>query len=172
MRMSLVILSTIAACLGASYCDVRTRRIPNVLTGSLALGALVVHAAFGLWPLAECFAVMAVLTAGGTLLYARGGIGAGDIKLAIAGSGMLSFPLCVTFLLYTAISGGVLALLFMIVRANARTMLSRAVYMTLAGTPGITTDKREKMPYAVAFALGAILVALSQSIAPFLRINI
>ena len=44
--------------------------------------------------------------------------------------------------------------------------------MTLAGAPGIATDNREKLPYAVAFAMGAILIALSQSVAPFLRMNI
>src|SRR5579862_2376012 len=101
--MSLVIWLTVAACLVASYCDVRTRRIPNVLTGPMVLVALIVHAFEGLWPFATCVAVIAVLTIGGTLLYSRGGIGAGDIKLAIAGSGMLSYPLCVPFLLYTAI---------------------------------------------------------------------
>ena len=170
--MSLVIWLTLAGCLAASYFDVRTRRIPNALTGSLVVAALAVHAYEGWRPLAICAAVLAALTVGGTLLYARGGIGAGDIKLAIAGSGMLSYPLCVPFLLYTALSGGLLALLFLAIRANARATLSRAVYMTLAGAPGITTDKRDKLPYAVAFALGALLLALSQSVAPFLRINI
>ncbi len=138
----------------------------------MVLVALISHAFYGLWPLAICFATIAVLTIGGTLLYSRGGIGAGDIKLAIAGSGMLSYPLCVPFLLYTAIAGGLLALVFLAVRANGRATLSRAVYMTLAGAPGIATDKREKLPYALAFALGAILIALSQSIAPFLKVNI
>lgn len=134
--------------------------------------ALIVHAVQGWESLLVCLAVLAVLTIGGTLVYSRGGIGAGDIKLAIAGSGMLSYPLCVPFLLYTAIAGGLLALVFLAVRANGRAVLSRAVYMTLAGAPGIATDKREKLPYAVAFALGAILIALSQNVAPFLRINI
>jgi len=170
--MSLVIWLTLAGCLVASYCDVRTRRIPNILTGPMVLIALIVHAFQGLWPFLICVAVIAVLTIGGTLLYSRGGIGAGDIKLAIAGSAMVSYPTCVPFLLYTAISGGLLALVFLAMRANGRAVLSRAVYMTLAGAPGIATDKREKLPYAVAFALGAILIALSQNVAPFLRINI
>lgn len=170
--MSLVIWLTLAGCLVASYCDVRTRRIPNVLTGPMVLIALIVHGLQGLWPFLTCVAVIAVLTIGGTLLYSRGGIGAGDIKLAIAGSAMVSYPLCVPFLLYTAISGGLLALVFLAMRANGRAVISRAVYMTLAGAPGIATDKREKLPYAVAFAFGAILIALSQNVAPFLRINI
>lgn len=170
--MSLAIWLTLAGTLAASYCDVRTRRIPNVLTGSLALGAVIVHAFSGLQAAGVSLAVMLVMTLAGALIYARGGIGAGDIKLAIAGSGMLSYPLCVPFLLYTGIAGGLLAVLFLAVRANGRATLSRAVFLTLSGTPGLTTDKREKLPYAVAFALGAILIALSQSYAPFLRITI
>jgi|SRR5580698_5220928 prepilin peptidase CpaA len=170
--MPLVIWLTLAGCLIASYCDVRTRRIPNLLTGPMVLVALAVHALQGLGPLLTCVVVLAVMTVAGALVYSRGGIGAGDIKLAIAGSAMVSYPLCVPFLLYTAIAGGVLALVFLAVRANGRAVLSRAVYMTLAGAPGIATDKREKLPYAVAFAIGAILIALSQNVAPFLRINI
>jgi prepilin peptidase CpaA len=170
--MSLAIWLTLAGCLAASSCDVRTRRIPNALTGPMALVALIVHAFGGTWALLTCAAVMAGLTIGGTLVYSRGGIGAGDIKLAIVSSGMLSYPLCVPFLLYSAICGGFLALIFLAVRANGRATVSRAIYMTLAGAPGIATDKREKLPYAVAFALGAILVALSQNVAPFLRMNI
>jgi Flp pilus assembly protein protease CpaA len=168
----LVIWLTLAGTFAASYCDLRSRRIPNVLTGSLALTALIVHAFFGVWPLLQCLAVMAVLTVGGFLVYSRGGIGAGDIKLAIAGCGMLSYPLCVPFLLYTGISGGFIAVLFLLARAGGRAELSRSVFMSLASGPGVATDKRAKLPYAVAFALGAVLVALSQSFAPFLRISI
>jgi Flp pilus assembly protein protease CpaA len=170
--MSLVLWLTLAGCLAASYYDVRTRRIPNALTGSLALAALAVHAFFGWRSVAESLAVMAVLTAAGTLLYARGGIGGGDIKLAIAASGMLGYPLCVPFLLYTAIAGGLLALVFLAIRGNAKATLSRSVLMVLAGAPGLATDKRETLPYAVAFALGAVTVALSQTVAPFLRITL
>jgi prepilin peptidase CpaA len=170
--MNLAIWSTLAGCLAASYFDVRTRRIPNWLTGSLALAALIVHSFGGLRAFAVSLAVMAVLTAAGTLVYARGGIGGGDVKLAIAASGMLSYPLCVPFLLYTGIGGGLLGLIFIAMRGNARISLSRAVTMTVAGSPVLTAAKSAMLPYAVAFALGAISVALSQSIAPFLRINL
>ncbi len=168
----LVIWLTLAGTFAASYYDLRARRIPNVITGSLALTAVIVHAFFGLVPLLQCLGVMAALTVGGYLVYSRGGIGAGDIKLAIAGSGMLAYPLFIPFLIYTGISGGFIALIFLLARASGRASLSRSVFMTLAGAPGITTDKREKLPYAVAFAFGAVLVALSQSYAPFLRITI
>lgn len=170
--MPLPVWITLAGCFAASYCDVRTRRIPNLLTGSLALAAVAVHAFDGLRPAAESLAVMAVITAAGTFIYSRGGIGGGDIKLAIAGSGMLSYPLCVPFLLYTGIGGGLLALIVLALRGNLRVSFSRVVLMALAGGPGIATEKRETLPYAVAFAFGATFVALSQSVVPFLRLTL
>ena len=162
---------TLAGCAAASYCDVRARRIPNWLTGSLALAALAVHSFSGVRAALTSLLVMAVLTAAGTLIYSRGGIGGGDVKLAIAASGMLSYPLCVPFMLYSAIGGGVLAIAFIIFRPSARPSLSRALSVTM-GVPGIATRKNETLPYAVAFAFGAALVALSQSVAPFLRITL
>jgi prepilin peptidase CpaA len=169
--MSLAIWLTLAACLIASYCDVRARRIPNWLTGSLAVAALALHAALGWQSLGISLLVMAILTAGGTLVYSRGGIGGGDIKLAITGSGMLSWPLCVPFLLYTAIGGGLLAVLFLLLRGGARATASRMALLTVGGVSSATAE-RGTLPYAVAFAFGAILVALAQSVAPFLRINL
>jgi prepilin peptidase CpaA len=148
---------TLAGCAIASYGDVRTRRIPNWLTGSLALAALAIHSFYGLRAALISLLVMAVLTAAGTLVYSRGGIGGGDIKLAIAASGMLSYPLCLPFLLYSAIGGGLLAVGFLVVRRQSRASAS---------------GKRETLPYAVAFVFGALLVALSQTYAPFLRITV
>jgi prepilin peptidase CpaA len=148
---------TLAGCAIASYGDVRTRRIPNWLTGSLALAALAIHSFYGMRAALISLLVMAALTAAGTLVYSRGGIGGGDIKLAIAASGMLSFPLCLPFLLYSAIGGGLLAVGFLIVRRQSRASAS---------------GKRETLPYAVAFVFGAVLVALSQTYAPFLRITV
>ncbi len=111
---------TLAWCAVASYGDVRTRRIPNWLTGSLALAALAIHSFYGLRAALLSLLVMAVLTAAGTLVYSRGGIGGGDIKLAIAGSGMLSYPVCLPFLLYSAIGGGLLAIGFLLLRRQSR----------------------------------------------------
>jgi prepilin peptidase CpaA len=169
--MSAAICFTLAGCFAASYTDVRARRIPNWLTGSLAIGALVLHSFAGLRAALVSLAVMLVLTALGTLAYSRGGIGGGDVKLAIAASGMLSYPLCVPFLLYGAIGGGLLALVFIARRGSVRASLTRVVAAT-SGGPGVSADKNETMPYAIAFAFGAVLVALSQSIAPFLRISL
>ncbi|MGZ3499303.1 MAG: A24 family peptidase [Vulcanimicrobiaceae bacterium] len=159
-----------AACLVAVYSDVRTRRIPNWLTGSLALGAVVVHAFAGLTAVGITFLIMAVVTIAGAAVYAQGAVGGGDIKLAIAASGMLGFPLCIPFLLYTAIGGGLLAIVFILLRGNLKQSYARVVLMTIGGSPAIAQDKSHSMPYAIAFTFGAAMVALSQSIAPILRI--
>jgi prepilin peptidase CpaA len=168
--MSAAILLTLAACLAASFYDLRARRIPNWLTGTVALAAIVLHAFGGLQAVALSLIVMIVLTVAGTLVYSRGGIGGGDVKLAIATSGVLSYPLCVPFLLYTAIGGGLLAILFLIFRADARPSFARMT-MVAAGTGGVAAE-RTTLPYALAFAFGAILIALSQSVFPFLRIHV
>ena len=160
----------LAACLAASYYDVRWRRIPNWLTALTAVTAIVVHAFFGWASLGLTLAVMAVLTLAGAFVYSRGGIGGGDIKLAVAASGLLGYPLCVPFLLYTAIAGGLLALLFLTFRRNARASVSRVVSMAFVGMQPTAGDKSETLPYAVAFTLGAIVIALSQSVVPSLRI--
>jgi prepilin peptidase CpaA len=171
--MSLTITLTLVGCLAAALVDVRSRRIPNWLTGSIAVAAIVVHA-FGGWAaLGVSLAVMAVLTLAGTFVYSRGGIGGGDVKLAISAAALLSYPLCVPFLLYTAIGGGLLAIGFLAARGKARATISRTVLMTMAGAPpGLPAGKAETMPYAVAFAFGAMMVALSQTVAPFLRITL
>jgi prepilin peptidase CpaA len=169
--MPVAIWLTLGACLVAAYLDIRRRRIPNWLTASLAIAAIAVHAFSGIRAVGESIAVMAVLTALGTLLYSRGGIGGGDIKLAIAASGMVSFPLCIPFLLYTAIGGGLLAIVFVIVRGGARASFSRAIMLTASsGAQGLSVEKSETLPYAVAFAFGATMVVLAQSVAPFLRL--
>jgi prepilin peptidase CpaA len=169
--MSAAIILTFVACFVASYCDVRSRRIPNWLTGSVALAAVPLHAISGLHAAAVSLAVMIGLTLAGALIYSRGGIGGGDVKLAIAASGMLSYPLFVPFLLYSAIGGGVLAVLFLIFRPDARPSLARVALIT-AGASGGVTVPRTTLPYALAFAFGAVVVALSQSILPFLRIHL
>jgi prepilin peptidase CpaA len=161
-----------AACLLAVYSDVRTRRIPNWLTGSLALGAIAVHAFDGLAAVGTTLLVLAIATLAGTIVYAGRAVGGGDVKLAIAASGMLGFPLCVPFLLYTAIGGGLLAIVFILLRGNLKQSYARVVLLTIGGSPALAEHKRHAMPYAIAFAFGAAMVALSQSIAPFLRISL
>ncbi|HEX3457356.1 MAG TPA: prepilin peptidase [Candidatus Baltobacteraceae bacterium] len=169
--MTLAILLTLAGTLAASFFDLRSRRVPNALTATLAVGALLVQAFNGPVAALTSLAIMAALTLGGTLVYARGGIGGGDIKLAIAAAGMLGYPLCLPFLLYSALAGGLLAIFYLLFRPESRPSLSSVALMASGGISSLGA-KRATMPYALAFTLGAITVALAQSVAPFLRITL
>ena len=115
---------------------------------------------------------MAVLTIAGAVAYAAGGIGGGDVKLWIVASGMLSYPLCVPFFVYSLIGGGLLAIGFIASRGGWKQSLARAAAATTGGLRAVARDKTQTIPYAIAFAFGAVLVALSQSALPFLRITL
>ena len=160
---------TIVGCLAAVYGDVQARRIPNWLTGTFVVAALVVHAFGGFRALAATAAVIVVMLLLGWILYSFGGIGGGDVKLAIAASAMIGYPLCIPFLVYTAIGAGVLAIFLVILHRSAGS-LPRLVLATIGGPPAVETDKKPTVPWAIAFTGGAVLVALSQTVAPFLRI--
>ncbi len=162
----------LAASLVAVYYDVRFRRIPNWLTASVAVAAIVLHSVDGFKAAAIAVAVMVVMTFFGVMVYGRGGFGGGDVKLAIAGTGLLSFPLCVPFLLYTMIGGGLLAIVFIVRNRSLRSTLARVAAMTAGGMQPTASSNAEMMPYAIAFAFGAFIVAISQSYAPFLRITV
>jgi prepilin peptidase CpaA len=170
--MTVSIFLVLVGCLAAAYTDVRTRRIGNRLTGSLAIAAIVVHAFAGVTAVVVTLLILMVATALGSFVYARGGIGGGDVKLAIAASALLGYPLCIDFLLYSAIGGGLLAVAFILVRGDHRQSYARLLTLTSAGTHLVVGDRRKTLPYAVAFAFGAVTVALSQSVAPFLRISL
>src|SRR5262249_10565858 len=95
----------------ACVCDLRTRRIPNLLTfGGAALGiaySLAASGAGGLWT-----SVGGWLTGAALLfpLFALGGMGAGDVKLAACLGAWLGPMASLYVALYSAILGGVMAL--------------------------------------------------------------
>ena len=82
-------------------CDLRSRRIPNVIPLAL-LGLFAAYAAAGAaWPLTALWVhlgIGAVLLAAGFALYLGGGFGAGDAKL-IAIAGVWSGPADLVFFL-------------------------------------------------------------------------
>lgn len=158
-------LLLLSICVVAAIYDVRTRRIPNELTLSCAIAGLVTHAASlttaGIYLVWLCGAVAA-----GFALYRLGGIGAGDVKLLAAGTALLGWPLGLTFLLYSALCGGLQALAALLARRNGYQTL-----FCLLATPGALRAGASgvKVPYALAIAGGALCTALSVSLVPALR---
>ncbi len=116
-----------AGLLVATVVDLRTRRIPNVLTGTMA-GAGIGLAAFGFGGISIGAAVLGCVIGLVLMLpgHALGATGAGDVKLMAAVGSLLGPLVVVNAVLFSAVAGGVLAVIVAIQRRRLGT--------TLAGT--------------------------------------
>jgi prepilin peptidase CpaA len=137
---------------GAAASDVASRRIPNRLTGLLALVGLfrlaVDVAAGGGAAAAACdLAIGLTVFAVGALLFRAGLFGGGDVKLAAGAALWLGAPGLWPFLVATALVGGALALVY----------LGR-----LAAQAGGAASRRPSLPYGVAIAVGAALATFGR----------
>ena len=169
MRDSLELATTITFVVvvgAAGICDLRTRRIPNRLTGAGLVLALGLHAAGGFGSLAHSLAGAGFGFAVGLLLFAIRALGGGDGKLMVVVGAFLGFDRMVGALLAIGVVGGFLGLGEAIRRKvilpslyNAVAMLKRWITFRRAGaaeertieSPGAVT-----VPYGVAIAVGAI----------------
>ncbi len=151
-----------AAALTAAASDVRTRRIPNALTGALAVaGVATAGAPHRLSRAGVALAILAVLLAAGTVAFARSWFGGGDIKLLAAGCCGLTPALAVDFLVYTALCGGLLSLYAL---ATSQRMATALITWRLPQTG-------ERLPYAVAAAGGALLLWVALLCPAFLLVR-
>ena len=151
--MTLVVGVTIAA-----YADVRTRRIPNLLTGALAAIALFVGASGGLPVIATTLLLMTAVFFAGTAAFKLGWFGGGDVKLLTACCGLAGPGGSVEVIIYTLFAGGILA-----VAESARQRRLREVLVGAfnSATRGIAPSSRTSVPYGLAIAAGSIAYVLS-----------
>jgi prepilin peptidase CpaA len=150
--------------------DVRTRKIPNALPITLAVFGLAMGALGGWRGFASSLAAGLLLLVIGTLPFGLGLIGGGDIKLLAACGSVFGLSQVLPLVLYTALMGGVLALVVAAVTGELRAVLARvrhAVAPQLGG-PGPLT-KRLRLPYAVAIAAGVAWMLLGNTALPALR---
>jgi prepilin peptidase CpaA len=149
----------------ATVVDIRTRRIPNVLTGSMAAVGVGLAAA-GLSGI-SVGASLAGLVAGLLLMlpgHALGATGAGDVKLMGAVGAIVGIHLIVNVFLCTALAGGVLA----VVVATRRRRLAATLSGTsrLIASPGAVRQeiqgaaKVSRFAYGPAIAIGSLVAAL------------
>lgn len=138
------------ALLLAALCDLRWRTIPNGLTALLALGGLAAAALSG-WPDAgwTVLAALGVL-AGGTALFAFGAMGGGDVKLAAALALWLPGGAVPSFLVLTALAGGLLGLAMVLGRLGAGLAAGHGL------RPALAEGLAAPAPYGVAIAAGGI----------------
>lgn len=164
----------LSVCAVAAVTDLRMRRVPNLLTGALAVVVLVMRSMQGFQSAVVAVALLVSVLALGTVAFSFGWLGGGDVKLAATAAASFTFPDAVSFLLYTAIAGGAFAVLYAAVTGRLGSVI-RNVGLLLRplayeGTVSVAPSSRVMFPYATAIAAGALLVTLSHTLMPFLRL--
>jgi prepilin peptidase CpaA len=161
-----IALYPVALAVVACLFDVRSRRIPNLLTIPAGIAGVLFHIGSGGWSGAGAGAVGAAVGFGLFFpLFALGGMGAGDVKLMAALGAWLGPAGAAWTALYAAIAGGVMAVAVALARGYLRTALANI--WTLLGfwrfagirpLEGVTleTSKSPRLPYAVPITAGLI----------------
>ncbi len=140
----------------AAISDFRTMRIPNWLTGLMFLSFFPVAFIAGMpwdimgWHLAAFGVVLAVCFG----LFAFGLIGGGDAKMLAAAALWIGWwPLMGTYIVYTTLFGGLLAIIMKVWQAL---QLEHGIW----GTEGVLRkilNKKLDLPYGAAIAAGALV---------------
>jgi prepilin peptidase CpaA len=147
--------------------DLRSRRIPNVLTLPAFLAAVILRTVIQGWAgfgLALGGAVLAPLL----LLAMHGGkgLGMGDLKLAMAIGAILGPVLAATTMILTAVVGGIMGVTILLRRGGIlsnfmSTLLIGLPFVKKAGSRGAAdvddTPAALTMPYGVAIGMGSLI---------------
>jgi prepilin peptidase CpaA len=151
----------------AAACDLKTRRIPNLLTGPSILLGLLLHLALGGWSQLGLSAAAALIGGGIFLVfYLAGGMGAGDVKLMAAVASLVGYHSVPKLLIATVLTGGVLALGLALLRGKLKTTLRNVVALLLHHRAEGLTPHPElnlqntntlRLPYAIAIAAGCLV---------------
>ena len=164
----------VGASLVAMAFDVRSRRIPNLLTLPLLVAGLTAAVATrGFAGAADSLAGCLLLGLPYVALFLFAGGGWGDAKLMAAIGAWVGFASGVTVLFAVAISGGVIGLAYAAARGRLRPVLNNLRLMgqgagrVAAGmqTPGDAAELMPesaamlKMPYGVAICVGVCAAA-------------
>jgi prepilin peptidase CpaA len=164
----LIVLGTLAAGAGlAAAIDLRTRRVPNPLTASLTASGLV-FAAAGISGLSVSASLLGCVLGLALMLpgHLFGATGAGDVKLFAAAGALLGPAAIVAAFFYTALAGGLLALLVAVRRQRLQRTLNGAVKLvaTAAANSSAIAGPLEnnRFAYAPAIAVGTLIAALGR----------
>lgn len=158
--------ASVCAAMG-SITDVRSRRVPNLLTGPAMLAGLALHFAFGGWH-GMLLAAAAGSICGAIFLvfFIAGGMGAGDVKLITAIGCLVGMSNIVSVLALTAIAGGVMAVGLAVARGQLKQTLfnvgALASHHTTQGLKphpelNVLNKNTLRLPYALAIAAGTII---------------
>jgi prepilin peptidase CpaA len=140
----------------AAVTDVRSGRVPNVLTygaavAGLALNAFLRPAGLGLGP---AFAGLAVGFVPLFLAYLAGGLGGGDVKLMGAAGAFLGPYHAAVALLYSCLAGAVLSVALILFKEGFTGMALRLTSLWRVREADAAWSSRLRLPFAVAVLVG------------------
>lgn len=150
----------------AAAWDVRRRRIPNWVTGTLLLvGCACSLFAGGAWSVLSGLAGVVLTIALVYVPWSTGRLGGGDVKLGAAAVAIFGLRSLTEYLLATALAGAAVALVSYAL-SNRSTRQEIALNLKCA-TVGVMPEPalrsgngRVSVPYGVAFVLAALWIVL------------
>jgi prepilin peptidase CpaA len=154
--------------------DVRTRRIPNAIAIALGVFGLGFSALMGWGSLLSAVLAGLLVLVIGMLPFSFGWLGGGDVKLLAACACVFGMAQIVPLAVYTALTGGVLALVVAALSRESATIFRnvgrrlRAVAGTGVTIPSETSATR--LPYAVAITCAVSWIALGNLLVPGIRL--
>jgi len=145
-----ILVLLIAVMAAASIEDFTRRRISNITCGAALLTALIAMGLNG-FPMAlwQNVVVFLVLLGAGTLLFASGKMGGGDVKLLAALGLWVDINAGIWLLATVLLAGGALALIYILVRVARGQRIGRK-------------NETKGIPYGIAIAAGAALIFAGQ----------
>src|ERR1700739_757354 len=160
--------AVLVALLGA-VTDVRSARLPNRLTYSALIAALVLRIGLLGWAGVKSGAV-GIGIAGGLfcILYVLGAMGGGDMKMMAAVGAWVGGTHVLTVLVAIALAGGVLALVAMVFNKNliqtVRNTVRMSLYRFTSGLQphpemNVQAPGSRRVPFGVAIAMGTLFCA-------------
>ncbi|MBV8149624.1 MAG: prepilin peptidase [Candidatus Eremiobacteraeota bacterium] len=152
------------------------RRVPNWITLPLLLLAPVATGLeLGSRSALVSLAIVSAFIGIGIVIHGAGLLGGGDIKLLAGVAALFGLPACISFALYTAVAGGILALVFAAHRSELNALLTglfRRVgtsLLTARLSTETTRSSNARMPYALAIGAGFAITTAANAV-PILRI--
>ena len=165
----IIVIVAIGILVTIAYGDVRTRRIPNVLAGAIAvLGLIRLMLTTNSDEIGHTLAAsLAVLTAG-FLLFWGNVVGGGDAKLMGAMTLLIGFHDLFDFFLLMGIAGGALGLGILVhnrFRPNGQRLLQQAIEpLAMESTGDNLPPVQPTVPYGVAIAAAGVVMLFLKSL--------
>jgi len=180
----------------AAFFDIKQRIIPNILTASLTISAILLHALLSPQDLLSGIGFSLVVLFIGFMFFIFGIFGAGDVKFIAASCLLLSPHASMDFIFSTLFSGSILGIVFLIIRQKRNYTRSETIkkiisipskiysmILLLPMSKSLTQQlqsfdytarqnelktSKKTIPYGVAIALGAVSMCVHRFAFPAL----